>query len=60
MTMSEKIKRTRTNLVSIPMQSSCRLCHYAGFSNLCTYALGGECPYLSLRKILAKGATRSN
>lgn len=60
MTISEKINRTKTNLVSIPMQPSCRLCHYAGFSNLCTYSLGGECPYISLKKSLSKGNSKSS
>jgi len=60
MTMSEKINRTRTNLISIPMQSNCRLCHYAGFSNICTFSLGGECPYRTLKKTLSKGAAKSS
>ncbi len=38
---------------NIPPHKNCRLCHHAGFSNLCTFSLGGECPYVSLRKILA-------
>ncbi|GEM_PF-1415888 len=60
MTISDKMNKTRANLVSIPMQSNCRLCHYAGFSNLCTFSLGGECPYLSLKKDLNKGVTKSS
>ena len=39
---------TRRNVRNYTMtryHPNCRLCHYSGFSNLCTYSLTGECPY---------------
>jgi hypothetical protein len=41
------------NPILTPLQPNCRLCHYAGYSNLCTYSEGGTCPYVSLRNSLS-------
>ena len=57
--MPERTANTQMNHVQTPMHANCRLCHVAGFSNLCTYSLGGECPYVSLKKTLAKEVTKS-
>lgn len=54
--MSEIKNNSRVNQ---PLNANCRLCHMAGFSNLCTFSMGGECPYISLRKNLAKDIVRA-
>jgi hypothetical protein len=57
-TMAEKTGNSRMNQVHTPLHSNCRLCHIAGFSNLCTFSHGGECPYVSMRTALAREVTR--
>jgi hypothetical protein len=52
--MNEERAATYRNPVQTPLQSSCRLCHYAGFSNLCTFFQGGECPYIAMRKTFSR------
>jgi hypothetical protein len=42
------------NIIQTPLHPNCRLCHYAGYSNLCTYFRGGKCPYVSLRNALSR------
>ena len=44
----------RTNPVQTQLHANCRLCHVAGFSNLCTFSLGGECPYVSMKRNIAR------
>jgi len=51
--MSEERTSSYRNLVQTPMNSSCRLCHYSGYSNLCTYFRGGECPYMAMKKSIS-------
>ena len=52
----EKMNNTSKNVLHTPLHPNCRLCHYAGYSNLCTFAQGGECPYISLRNSLNESA----
>jgi len=52
----EEQKKTNRNVIQTPMHPNCRLCHYAGYSNLCTFAHGGECPYVSLRNSLQQNS----
>jgi hypothetical protein len=33
------------NVILTRFHPNCRLCHYAGFSNLCTFFETGKCPY---------------
>ena len=40
------------NPLHTPQHPGCRMCHYAGFSNICIFSQGEECPYVSLRKNL--------
>ena len=43
------------NVISTRFHTNCRLCHYAGFSNLCTFFETGKCPYAeSMRPEVAK------
>ena len=52
--MTEKGSNPGRNLAQTPLQPNCRLCHYAGFSNLCIFSQGGECPYVSLKRSLSR------
>lgn len=47
--MNERTSSQR-NVTQTPMNPSCRLCHYAGFSNHCTFFRGNECPFLTMKK----------
>ena len=40
------------NNVHTPLHPNCNLCHYSGYSNLCTFSMGGECPYISMKKTI--------
>jgi len=42
--MQEKSSNTR-NVIMTKYHLNCRLCHYAGFSNLCNFFQTGECTY---------------
>lgn len=42
--MNEKINNYR-NPTMMRFHRSCRLCHYAGYSNICTFSRGGRCPF---------------
>ena len=42
--MTEQINKHR-NVTLTRYHPSCRLCHYAGFSNICTFSRTGECAY---------------
>lgn len=42
MVTSRKMER---NFSMVQYHPQCRLCHYAGFSNICTYSQTGVCPY---------------
>lgn len=52
--MNEERSSTYRNLIQTPLHTNCRLCHYAGFSNLCTFFQGGECPYVTMKKSLSR------
>ncbi len=52
--MYEERNSNFRNLSQTPQHPSCRLCHYAGYSNLCTFSQGGECPYASMRRMLSR------
>jgi hypothetical protein len=58
--MSEQRSNSVPNRIHTPLHSNCRLCHSAGFSNLCTYAQGGDCPYMTLKRTLAKEITKNS
>ena len=51
--MSDERNTSYRNLVHTPLNPNCRLCHYAGYSNVCTFFSGGECPYISMRKSIS-------
>jgi hypothetical protein len=42
--MTEKTNSHR-NITLTRFHPSCRLCHYAGFSNICAFSQTGECAY---------------
>jgi hypothetical protein len=54
MLTNEKNNPSGRNVVLTPLHPSCRLCHYAGYSNICTHSHGGVCPYVALRNTLSK------
>jgi hypothetical protein len=51
--MSEERNASYRNLAHTPLNPSCRLCHYSGYSNVCTFFSGGECPYISMKKSMS-------
>jgi hypothetical protein len=38
------------NLTQTHCHPNCLLCHYSGYSNVCTFFQGGECLYVSFKK----------
>lgn len=51
--MKERVTGHR-NLAQTPMNPNCLLCHYSGYSNLCTFFRGGECPYSKAGKAVTR------
>ena len=53
------MKKNARNIVFTPYQPSCRLCRYAGFSNICNLSQNGTCLYVSFREDIGSTAEKT-